>query len=110
MSIYDPDVDYDKWDELRKYLLSCKGNNIFIHEVLRIMDDIDNEEIRLRQKYWDDYQKSKVIIHCSKCTCRMELVPDPYNKEEIICPLMGCNQPTGMKGYSMVSAGGRDND
>jgi hypothetical protein len=36
--------EYDKWSELKKYLLSCKGNNIFIHEVLKIMDDIESKE------------------------------------------------------------------
>jgi hypothetical protein len=46
-------INYDKWDELRKYLLSCKGNNIFIHEVLLIMDDFDDEEKRLLKRLRD---------------------------------------------------------
>lgn len=101
------DDEYDKWEELKKFLLSCKGNNIFIHEVLRVMDNIDEEKKRLYQKSLDDYESSKVIIHCSKCGSKMELIPDPHSREEIICPFAGCNQPTGMKGYYMVSAGGR---
>jgi hypothetical protein len=51
-------INYDKWDELRKYLLSCKGNNIFIHEVLLIMDDFDDEEaaerLRVSEKEIDE--------------------------------------------------------
>ena len=105
-----PEIKFDKWAELRDWLASCTESRIHqlsVSNVLSAMDDIDNTEKRLIQDYWIDYERSKVVIHCSKCGSRMELVADPHSREEIICPFVGCNQPTGMKGYYMVSAGGR---
>lgn len=108
--IMSPGIKYDKWSELKKWLASCTENRIdelSVGNVLSEMDNIDKREQRLIEKYWTDYERSKVIIHCSKCGSKMELIPDPHSREEIICPFMGCNQSTGMKGYDMVSAGGK---
>jgi hypothetical protein len=101
-------VDFDRWEALKKYFEHNTIRAYSSFHVLEIMYEIEDKYLDLKHAEREVYEKSKVIVHCSKCDARMELIPVPYNKEEIICPFQGCNQPTGMKGYYMISAGGRD--
>jgi len=101
-------VELDKWDVLRKYVKAYPDNISCAADVLKRMDVIDNRQKSLDKAYREAYEKSKVVIHCSKCGSRMELIPSTSDRKEIICPFAGCGQPTGMSGYFMISAGGRD--
>jgi hypothetical protein len=101
-------VELDKWDVLRKYLRAYPHTINGAADVLIRMKKIDDKQEALDKAYREAYEKSKVIIHCSKCGSRMELIPSTSDRKEIICPFMGCGQPTGMSGYFMICAGGRD--
>jgi len=101
-------VELDKWDVLRKYVKAYPDNISCAADVLKRMDVIDNRQKSLDKAYREAYEKSKVIIHCSACGCRMELISSTSNKKEIMCPMQYCGHPTGMSGYFMICAGGRD--
>jgi|WetSurMetagenome_2_1015567.scaffolds.fasta_scaffold35142_4 hypothetical protein len=101
-------VELDRWAVLREYLRSYPNTINDAADVLIRMRKIDERQEELDKSYREAYERSKVVIHCSKCGSRMELIPSTSDRKEIICPFAGCGQPTGMSGYFMISAGGRD--
>jgi hypothetical protein len=98
----------DKWDVLRTYLKAYPNTINGASDVLIRMRKIDERQEDLDKAYREAYEKSKVIIHCSACGCRMELIPSIGDRKEIMCPMQYCGRPTGMSGYFMICAGGRD--